>query len=93
MRLRNSFWALLGREANDMPQVVVERIRKQMLFALDDHCGSDHYALDLKITFAKDVKALWYLRPDLMNAIAASKNQSVAESAIASIAPLFKGHF
>jgi hypothetical protein len=93
MRLRNSFWALLGRDVSETPQLVIERIRKAMLFALDEHCNNDHYALDLKITFAKDVAELWYLRPDLMYALAASKNQTVAEDCIAEISTLFKGHF
>lgn len=94
MRLRNSFWALLGRDVSEAtPQVVIERIRKEMLFALDEYCNNDHYALDLKITFAKDVAELWYLRPDLMFAIAACKDQATAEQTIAEISKLFKGHF
>jgi hypothetical protein len=84
---------MLGRDVSETPLVVVERIRKAMLFALDAHCGYDNYSLDLKITFAKDVAGLWYLRPELMHAIATAQNQTVAEQTIADISALFEGHF
>lgn len=94
MRLRNSFWAMLGRDISEAPDVVTERARKAMLLALDKHCSDNHhYALDIKINFAQDLTELWYLRPDLMNAIAASQDEAVAGQILASITDLFKGHF
>ncbi len=92
MRLRQSFWAMLGRETVDTPTVVVERIRKDMLLALDAHCGDAHYTLDIKISFARNISELWYLRPDLMHAISACREESVARAALNQITLLFQGY-
>lgn len=93
MRLRNSFWAMLGRDRSEAPALVVERIRKTMLLALDEHGQDSHYALDIKINFAQDIAELWYLRPDLMNAIAATRGEVEAQQVMESVTALFKGHF
>lgn len=96
MRLRNSFWAMLGRDTSEASALVVERIRKTMLLTLDEHGhdGQDsHYALDIKINFAQDIAELWYLRPDLMNAIAATRGEVEAQQVMESVTALFKGHF
>lgn len=92
MRLKNSFWALLGREVSEAPAVVAERIRKAMLFALDAHCGNQHHALDLRINVARDIAELWYLRPDLMQAISVSSGEVVARGVLTQITVLFEGH-
>lgn len=92
MRLRESFWAMLGRETTDTPEAVIEAIRVSMLEALDAYCDGNHYALDMKISFATDVSELWYLRPDLMNTISSSQSESVARQALVNITSLFKGH-
>lgn len=92
MRLRESFWAMLGRDVSGVPEVVVEGIRARMLQALDDN-GLEHEAhLDVKISFATDIDALWYLRSDLMNAICSSRGESVAREALTEITAMFKGH-
>jgi hypothetical protein len=92
MRLRESFWAMLGRETSDTPDEVIEAIRAAMLHALDTYCSNNHYALDVKISFATDVSELWYLRPDLMYSISASQSERVAHQALVNITALFKGH-
>jgi hypothetical protein len=92
MRLRESFWAMLGRETSDTPDAVIEAIRAAMLNALDEHCSVDHYTLDMKISFARDVSELWYLRPDLMNSISASQGERIARQALVDVTALFKGH-
>jgi hypothetical protein len=90
MRLRNSFWALLGRETCDAPDVVLERIRTAMLAALDTHCDTSYFPLEVTIDYAKDVAELWYLRPELMNAISASHSETVARAALTEITALFE---
>lgn len=92
MRLKNSFFAWMGREAYEAPAVVTERIRKAMLFALDSHCGPSHKALDLKICRAPGIAELWYLRPDLMQIISVSTGEVVARDVLAQITALFEGH-
>ena len=92
MRLRDSLWALIGRDRTEVPELALEKIRKAMLFALDSRCEETHYALDTKICFAKDVSELWYLRPELMNVLAASCGESQARATLAEISSLFQGH-
>jgi len=90
MRLRNSFWALLGRDTQDAPDVVLERVRTAMLAALDAHCDTRYFPLEVTIDYAKDVAELWYLRPELMNAISASHSETVARQVLAEITSLFE---
>lgn len=90
MRLKNSFWVLLGREAADADSNVVEGLRKEMLAALDVHCQQPHITLDNKVSAARSSIELWYLRPDLMHAIAQSTGERVAADVLASITALFK---
>ena len=92
-RLRNSFWALLGRQVSEAPEVVMERVRLAMLVALDDHCGTDQVHMDLAIRFAGDLSELWYMRPDLMQAIASSRDEATAQQVLRGITDLFQGHF
>jgi hypothetical protein len=92
-RLRNSLWALLGRQASEAPEVVVERVRMAMLGALEDHCGTDLAHLDLAIRFAGDLTDLWYMRPELMHAIASSRDEVTAQKVMRAITDLFQGHF
>jgi hypothetical protein len=90
MRLRNSFWAILGKETHDAPDAVLERIRAAMLNALDMHCDTSFFPLEVTIDYAKDVAELWYLRPELMNAICASQSESVARKVLGEITSLFE---
>ena len=91
MRLRDSLWALIGRDRTEVSELALEKIRKAMLFALDSRCEETHYALDTKICFAKDVSELWYLRPELMNVLAASCGESQARDTLVEISSLFQG--
>lgn len=92
MRLRNSFWALLGQETYDAPDVVLQRIRCAMLTALDKHCDTRYFPLEVTIDYAKDVAELWYLRPELMNAISASHSEAVARKVLVEITGLFENY-
>ncbi len=92
MRLRNSFWAMLGQQISDAPGVVVERVRQAMLLAVDEHCGEGWSDIDDRISYAQDITALWYLRSDLMNAVAAVRGEAVARDCISTITVLFQGH-
>jgi hypothetical protein len=64
MGIRESFWAALGRDVSDSPDAALERVRKAMLLVVDEYGGENHYRLDMKINFARDVAELWYLRPE-----------------------------
>lgn len=92
-RLKTSFWALLGRQVSEAPELVVERVRLAMLTALDAHCDTDQIKMDLAIRFASDLTELWYLRPDLMHAIASCRDEATAQRVLRTITDLFQGHF
>lgn len=92
MRTKSSFWGFLSSSSNANAKQM-ERIRLEMLKALDAHCADDHFlALEGALQFASDLETLWYLRPDLLQAIASSRNQSTANLVIRDITILFKGH-
>jgi hypothetical protein len=92
MRLRNSFWAMLGRNISEPPDAVVERVRQAMLIAVDTHCLASAYAIEDKISYARDINSLWYLRSDLMHAIASAQGEAAAAECVAAITTLFAGY-
>jgi len=91
MRIKNSFWALLGRSV-DSDTEQTENIRIAMLNALEEHCDEFHMYLGRNIRNAADMEALWYLRPDLMQALASSSDQTTASKVVSDITQLFKGY-
>jgi len=92
MGIRDSFWAALGRDVSDSHDVALERVRKAMLLVVDEFGGDGHQRLDRKITYAKDIAELWYLRPELMHVVAAAQGEEVARDCVAKITALFKKH-
>jgi hypothetical protein len=92
MGLRDSFWAALGRDGSDSPDVALERVRQAMLLVVEEYGGENHYRLDMKINFARDIAELWYLRPELMHVVAAVQGEEVARDCVAKITALFKKH-
>jgi hypothetical protein len=91
-RLRDSFFALLGKEEPETTDVVTERVRLAMLFAMDEHCTQEYVKLDVAIRFADDLTELWYLRPDLMHVLASCQGELTAQQVLRRITSLFKGH-
>ncbi len=92
MRLKKSFWAFLGRELSEAPEVVAERIRNGMLLALAVHCDEQSHSLNVRVQIARGVYELWYLRPDLMQAISVSAGEFAARDVLTQITDLFTGH-
>jgi hypothetical protein len=93
MGIRDSFWAALGRDVSqDSHEEALERVRKAMLTVVEEYGGEDHYRLDMKISFAREIAELWYLRPDLMQVVAAAQGEEVARDCVARITALFKNH-
>lgn len=93
MRTKSSFWGFLSRSP-DAGAVRLELIRAEMLNALATHCEDDNcLALEGALRFANDLETLWHLRPDLLHAIANSRDQSTANLILRDITTLFKGHF
>ena len=88
--LRNSF---LGWKANKPvvdPSERMEEMRKAMLQVLEDGMAHTNATLERKILFARNIEELWYVRPELMNAIAAGLGESVARARLAQITEMFE---
>jgi hypothetical protein len=92
MRLRNSFWSLLGQAEAEAPEAVLERVRQAMAVALVEQLGQDGFEIMLRVRFARDIESLWYLRPDIMNAIATHQGEAAARSCMDGLTALFRGH-
>ncbi|MRD49641.1 hypothetical protein [Caenimonas koreensis] len=92
--LRNSLYGLLGNPVTPSDSVLetgTEDIRECMLQALGES-GSRHFPqLTRRIRYANDIQALWYLRGDLMAALASMHGEVKAREKIASITAQFQG--
>jgi hypothetical protein len=93
MRLRNSFWALLGQQGEaEAPEAVLERVRDAIQAALFEQLGQDGVDLIVRVRFARDIDSLWYLRPEIMNAIASRCGEGAARACMTRLTLLFKEH-
>lgn len=89
-----SIYGLLSNTSEPTASVLengTEDIRESMLDALGDS-GSRHFPqVTRRIRYAGDVQALWYLRGDLMAALASMHDEETARQKIGSITAQFRG--
>ena len=86
MGVRSSLWAVLGiGESSDSADEALERVRKAMQLVIEQYGGDDHIRLDMKINFARQVAELWFLRPELMQVVAAAQGEQIAQECMAEI--------
>lgn len=88
--LRNSFFGWKANRPVAEPSDHLEMLRKAMLQVLEQGRDANNAALERKLLFASNIEELWYARPELMNAIAASQGESVARARLAQITQLFE---
>lgn len=92
--LRSSIYGLLGHPPTPSESVLengTEDIRESMLAALGD-AGPKHFPqITRRIRYAGDIQALWYLRGDLMAALASMHGEALAREKIASLTQQFQG--
>lgn len=92
--LRSSIYGLLGNPmapSESMLETGTEDIRESMLTILGES-GPRHYPqITRRIRYANDIQALWYLRGDLMAALAAMHGEAIAREKIASVTRMFQG--
>ena len=92
--LRNSIYGLLGNPVAPSDSILetgTEDIREAML-ALLDSTGSKQFAnVTRRVRYANDVQALWYLRGDVLAALASVHGESAARSQIQEITEMFQG--
>lgn len=92
--LRNSIYGLLGNPVAPSDSIMesgTEDIRESMLATLGDS-GPRHFPqITRRIRYANDIQALWYLRGDLMAALAAVHGEMAAREKLASVTAQFQG--
>ena len=92
--LRSSIYGLLGNPSppsDSMLENGTEDIRESMLALLGEG-GPKHFPqITRRIRYANDIQALWYLRGDLMAALAAMHGEVAARKRVASSTDMFRG--
>lgn len=92
--LRNSIYGLLGNPATPSDSVLetgTEDIREAML-ALLGQAGSKQFAnVTRRVRYANDIQALWYLRGDVLAALAATHGELAARQKIQQVTRMFDG--
>ena len=68
-----------------------EDIRESMLLVLGDEGSAEFPQITRRIRYANDIQALWYLRGDLMAALAAREGEVAARRKIQSVTQMFQG--
>ena len=92
--LRDSIYGLLGNPSPPSDSILensTEDIREAMLNVLGDGGQKSFPHVTRRIRYANDLQALWYLRGDLMGALADLYSESVAREKVASITDHFRG--
>jgi hypothetical protein len=92
--LRSSIYGLLGNPvapSESMLETGTEDIRESMLVVLGETGPKQFPQITRRIRYANDIQALWYLRGDLMAALAAMHGEVAARAKIASLTDMFRG--
>lgn len=92
--IKSSIYGMLGNPETPSDSTLVstaEDIRESMLSLLGDAGPSQFPQVTRRIRYAGDIQALWYLRGDLMAAIAVSQGEKAARQKIQSITQMFQG--
>lgn len=91
--IRDSLLGWLGVSSTSSDAPTAERARKAMLeLLLFEGMGmveSEHLALLGRIRYARDLEALWFLRPELVSALAAQLGERVARARVNGLAGYF----
>lgn len=69
----------------------IDDIRQAMLDSLDSDARLDFPMLERRILQASSAPSLWFLRPDLLTALANSSGEQAAYKAVGEISDMFDG--
>lgn len=88
-----SIYGLLGGASQSTQALdhALAEIQESMLAALGQAGISRHVSITRRIRYARDLQALWYLRGDLMAALASLHGEMHAREKIAAISNQFQG--
>lgn len=100
MRLTSSNWmtgvhSLLKGSANAVgaePEVKLGQIRRAMLNMVKESGSDKSMVLLRRVTYAHGFQDLWYLRGDVLAAVAAIHGELVARQKITQISNMFEGY-
>jgi hypothetical protein len=92
--VRNSIYGLLGHAPAPTDSVLedgTEDIREAMLGLLGEAGIKSFPPLTRRIRYAADIQSLWYLRGELMGAMAALHGEATARAKMQEISEMFQG--
>jgi len=69
----------------------MDDIRQAMLKCLDEECAGHFPQVERRILMATNVPALWFLRPELLMAVATRCGEQAAHQVIDEISAMFDG--
>ena len=87
----HSFLGSLSTRGAPQSELTIESIREAMLDALGVTGANQYPVIQLRISYANDVQDLWYLRGDIMAALASLEGEGPARTKLAEISDLFRG--
>lgn len=93
--IRSNLHDLLGRDKPSSTAWVrdqgLEDIRRAMLQSLAGVTGCDVARMNMRLRYAGDIEALWYLRTDLFSTLVPLRGQTYAQTVIDQVTPMFQG--
>jgi hypothetical protein len=92
--IRNSIYGMLGNPADpsdSMLETGTEDIREAMLGLLGEAGPRQFPNVTRRVRYANDVQGLWYLRGDLMAALASTQGEAAAREKVQEITDMFHG--
>lgn len=93
--LRNDLHSLLGRDKPSSTAWVrdqaLEAVRRAMLQSLAGMTGCEVARMNMRLRYAADIEALWYLRTDLFSTLAPLQGEHGARSVMEQVTQLFQG--
>lgn len=95
--VRNNLGDLLGRDKPSSTAWVrdqgLETVRQAMLHSLMGLSGCEVARMNMRLRYAADIEALWYLRTDLFTTLLLYRGQAAAQTLLDNLTPLFHGMF
>lgn len=92
--IRSSIYGILGNPVGPTESTLetgTEDIREAMLGLLGESGPKQFPNVTRRIRYANDIQGLWYLRGDLMAALAALQGEAAARQQIQKITKMFQG--
>lgn len=92
--IRNSIYGLLGHPVAPSESTLenaTEDIREAMLNLLGETGPKRFPQITRRVRYANDIQALWYLRGDLMAALASLEGEFAARRKVQAITKMFQG--